>query len=128
MTEIHVFASPVRDPDTAPFFDALREAKLLIKTCNACNHPFFYPRALCPFCLSESSWLECSGKGTLYSYTQVSRRGGNYVLAMVTLSEGPTLMTNILTDAPEALAIGQRVRVAFVDTTGDEKLPVFVPE
>lgn len=127
MAEDYTPASPVRDADNAPFFDALGEGKLLIKICNACNEPFFYPRELCPFCLSESSWAESSGEGTIYSYTQVATRGGSYVLAMVKLSEGPTLMTNVLTDRPEALAIGQRVRAHFVETTGDEKLAVFVP-
>ncbi|USU11302.1 OB-fold domain-containing protein [Sphingomonadaceae bacterium OTU29THOMA1] len=127
MAEDYTPASPVRDPDNAPFFDALRDGKLLIKTCNACNEAFFYPRALCPFCLSESTWVEASGDGEIYSYTQVATRAGSYVLALVTLAEGPTLMTNVITGAPEALAVGQRVRANFIPTTGDEKLPVFVP-
>jgi uncharacterized OB-fold protein len=127
MPEDYTPASPVRDPDNAPFFDALRDGKLLIKTCNACKEAFFYPRALCPFCLSESTWVEASGDGEIYSYTQVATRAGSYVLALVTLAEGPTLMTNVMTDAPEALAVDQRVRAQFIRTTGDEKLPVFVP-
>jgi uncharacterized OB-fold protein len=127
MAENYIPASPVPDPDNAPFFDALREGKLLIKTCNACGEAFFYPRALCPFCLSESSWVESSGQGQVYSYTEVTTRSGSYVLALVTLSEGPTVMSNIVTDAPAALAIGQSVRVEFAETTGVEKLPVFVP-
>lgn len=127
MAEDYTPVFPVRDPDNAPFFDALSEGALLIKSCNACDEPFFYPRALCPFCLSESSWVKSSGYGIIYSYTQVAARSGSYVLALITLSEGPTLMTNVLTERPEALAVGQRVRVKIIETTGDEKLPVFEP-
>jgi len=127
MAEHYTPVSPVRDPDNAPFYDALREGKLLIKTCDACNEAFFYPRSLCPFCLSESSWIEASGQGNIYSYTEVTTRSGTYVLALVTLSEGPTMMSNILTDTPATIAIGQRVRAEFVETTGSEMLPVFVP-
>lgn len=127
MAQDYTAVSPVSDPDNAAFFDALGKGKLLIKTCNACNEAFFYPRALCPFCLAESSWREAKGEGVIYSYTQVAAAGGDYVLALVTLSEGPTLMTNILTDEPKALAVGQRVRVRIVETAVDTMLPVFAP-
>ncbi|MBP7336541.1 Zn-ribbon domain-containing OB-fold protein [Niveispirillum sp.] len=120
-------AAPARNPETAPFWDAARDGRLLIKRCNACGEAFFYPRALCPFCLSATSWLEASGEGTIYSYTAVPTRDGAYIVALVTLAEGPTMMTNILAPDPQAVAIGQAVRVRFIPTTGDDALPVFVP-
>jgi uncharacterized OB-fold protein len=120
-------ASPVRSVENERFFDAAREGKLMLKQCNSCKEVFHYPRALCPFCLSESSWIESSGSGVIYSYTEVHMRGGGYVLGMVTLAEGPTMMTNILTPDPSKLAIGQKVRVQFIETAGEERLAVFAP-
>ena len=125
--EAFVPDSPVRNPETAPFFDAAREGKLLIKKCDGCGEAFFYPRALCPFCMSESSWLEAAGSGVVYSHSEVHMRGQNYVLGMVTLDEGPTMMTNIQADDFSKIAVGQKVRVQFVETKGEEKLAVFVP-
>ncbi len=126
MSDIFKHASPVRDSDNAPFFDAALEGRLLIKRCDVCKEAFFQPRELCPFCLSESSWMQASGVGSIYSYTAVAARDGSYVLALVTLAEGPTIMSNIVTGDLEVIAVGTRVEVQFVDTKGDEKLPVFV--
>ena len=50
-----------------------------------------------------------------------------YVLAYVTLDEGPTMMTNIVTPDLDAVRIGQRVRVTFEETNTGFKLPVFAP-
>ncbi|MDI1346368.1 MAG: OB-fold domain-containing protein, partial [Pseudolabrys sp.] len=50
-----------------------------------------------------------------------------YVVAYVTLDEGPTVMTNIATPDIDAVRIGQRVRVMFEDTNTGFKLPVFAP-
>jgi uncharacterized OB-fold protein len=119
-------ASPVRCAETARFYDAAREGKLMLKQCDSCKENFFYPRTLCPFCLGESSWIDSAGTGTIYSFTEVAMKGDSYVLAMVTLAEGPTMMTNILTSDPSELKVGQKVRVKFIETAGEERLPVFV--
>lgn len=119
--------SPVREPETAPYWDGAREGRLLIKQCDSCAITFHYPRTQCPFCLSDSSWIDTAGNGTIYSYSTVHAREGAYVLAWVTLAEGPSMLTNILTPDPTALQVGQAVRVDFIETKGEERLPVFVP-
>jgi uncharacterized OB-fold protein len=53
--------------------------------------------------------------------------GGPYVVAYVTLAEGPTMMTNIVDADVEAIFIGQQVRVAFKTTESGRKIPVFAP-
>ena len=119
--------APDRNPETAAYWDAAREHRLLIKQCDSCGEPFHYPRALCPFCLSDSSWIEASGEGTIYSYTIVHLRDEAYVLAYVALAEGPVMMTNIVTPDPQSVRIGQPVRVSFAPTMGEDLAPVFVP-
>jgi uncharacterized OB-fold protein len=127
MGDISKLPAPSRTVETDRYWDAAREGKLLIKQCDTCHEPFHYPRALCPFCLSDSSWIEASGEGTIYSYTIVHLRDEAYVVAFVTLAEGPTMMTNIITSDPGSLSIGQRVHVTFAPTMGDDPVPVFVP-
>ena len=50
-----------------------------------------------------------------------------YVVAYVTLGEGPTMMTNIVDADADAIRIGQRVAVRFQPSEGGPPLPVFVP-
>ncbi len=119
--------APARNPETDRYWDAAREGRLLIKQCDSCGEPFHYPRALCPFCLSDSSWIEASGEGEIYSYTIVPLRDEPYVVAFVALAEGPVMMTNIVTADPQSLRIGQPVRVSFAATMGEDPVPVFVP-
>lgn len=50
-------------------------------------------------------------------------------LALVDLDEGFRMMSNIVTDAPESLRIGDRVSVTFRSLAeGQPPLPVFVRE
>ena len=48
--------------------------------------------------------------------------------ARMLLDEGPAVLTNIATDAHDALRIGQRVRVQFTQTEGGPPVPMFAPE
>lgn len=123
------FTAPVPSPESQPYFDAAAQGRLLIKRCNDCGKPHFYPRALCPHCLSvRTEWVQARGTGTIHTYS-VLRRGVPvpYALAYVTLDEGVTMMTNVLECDLDALRIGQRVRVAFRPTQGGPTIPVFVP-
>ena len=121
--------APEVTPETQPFWDAAAEGRLLIKRCGVCGEAFYYPRALCPFCLSaDTQWFETSGAGAIYSLSTM-RRGPDapFTLAYVTLDEGPAVLTNIATDDHDALAIGTRVRVRFVPSEGGAPYPMFAP-
>lgn len=124
---------PVIDPESRPYWDALKQHRLILKQCRACNHSHFYPRELCPHCHSNDlHWVEASGTGTIYSFTIARRPAGPafkadvpYVIAVIDLDEGPRMMTNIVTDDVEGVRIGQSVRVTFDDVTDDVTLPKF---
>ena len=85
------------------------------------------------------TYTEVSGHGTVYSFTVVRRGTGPfrdaapYVLAMVHLDEGPTMMTNLVDVDWATVSIGQAVVVVFepVDDAGDERpgdaIPRFTP-
>jgi uncharacterized OB-fold protein len=135
MTETPAYEkpAPVIDPGTKPFWDATRQHRLSIPRCRSCGKHHFYPRELCPHCHSaDLEWTDISGRGEIYSYTVARKPAGPvfaadvpYVIAMVTLDEGPRMLTNIVTDDVEAVRIGDRVRVHFDDVAPDLTLPKF---
>jgi uncharacterized OB-fold protein len=120
--------APPVSAETKPFWDAAAAGRLLLKRCEACGEPHYYPRAICPFCGSDrTTWLEASGGGAIYSYSVFRRAPVPYAIAYVTLDEGPTMMTNIVDADLDALRIGQRVRVRFTPTEGGPPVPTFAP-
>jgi uncharacterized protein len=116
-------SAPTISPETADYWAATAEGRLLLKRCDACGHVIWYPRAICPDCHStDTSWFEASGRGEVYSFT-VNRRGDGpwkeaapFVLAYVELDEGPRVMTNIVDCDVDSVAIGQRVTAVWDDT------------
>lgn len=122
-------AAPQPNPETRRFFDAAARGELLIGQCDACGQPHYYPRALCPFCLAEARWVKSTGRGTIYALSTLRRGpGAPFTLAWVTLEEGPAVLTNILSDDPDRLTIGQRVAVRFIPADDGPPVPAFVPE
>lgn len=127
MTQHRSIPAPLISAENQPYFDAAAQGRLLVKRCTACAEFHFYPRTLCPFCFGATEWVDAAGTGTIYSYT-VMRPGGPFAAAYVTLDEGVTLLTNIVDCDPEAVRIGQTVRVVFRPT--DEHgvvVPMFTP-
>jgi len=111
---------PVQTPDTAEFWAAAAEGRLLVKRCDACGEAHWYPRPICPFCHSEhTSWEQASGRGTIYSFTVIRRAWGPwahavpYAVAYVQLEEGPTIMANVVDCDVDALNIDDPVEVVF---------------
>ena len=126
--------APQINVETKHFWDATTEGKLLLAHCNECDVIIWYPKLFCSECGSfDISWVEASGKGSIYSFT-INRRGQGdyrdmaYVLAYVELEEGPRVLTNIVDCDPETLSVGQAVQVVFHPTAdGSAALPRFKP-
>lgn len=124
---------PTIDPESRPYWDALKQHRLILKHCRNCKRHHFYARELCPHCYSDAlDWAEVAGTGSIYSYTIARRPAGPafksdcpYVVAIVELDEGARMMTNIVTADVEAVRIGQRVTVQFEDVTDEITLPKF---
>jgi uncharacterized OB-fold protein len=120
---------------TAPFWDATREQRLLLQWCRACERPVFYPREVCPVCLSTAlEWRESPGEGTVYAVTVEHRAQqpglaswAPYAVALVELDEGVRMLTNVIGIQPDRVAIGQRVAIAWEPLQDGRHLPVFEP-
>ena len=126
---------PVPTKETQPYWDGCKQHELRVQKCAACGHHQFYPRLYCTACMSDRvEWVKTSGRATVLSYTIIYRPvtqafAGNvpYVVAMVTLDEGPQMMTNIVGCEPEKVHIGMPVQVTFDDWTEEISVPKFKP-
>lgn len=120
---------------TRPFWEAAKRHELQIQQCGSCRAYVFYPREVCPECLSpELGWVKVSGNGTLYSYTIAQAPTHHsftedipYVIAIVELAEGPHITTNIVGCPIEHLKVDMPVVASFVDVTADITLVKFRP-
>lgn len=122
------YPDPVINLETQAYWDAARQGQLLLKRCEDCGHTHYYPRAICPHCLSSrTQWYPASGRGTVYTYSVMRRAPVPYAIAYVTLEEGVTMMTQLVDCDFNRLRIGQPVRVTFRTTEGGHGLPVFTP-
>jgi uncharacterized OB-fold protein len=120
-------AIPEIHPEYKEYWDATAEGKLLIKQCDSCSEYHYYPRVLCPHCMSDkTTWMEAKGTGSIYTYS-VMRRGVPYAIAYVTLDEGPKIMTNIVDCDLDAVHINQRVTVAFKQSGDQDNPGPFIP-
>ncbi len=116
--------------DTAPFWAAAKQGKLMLQYCKDTRQFQHYPRPVSIFTGSRNrEWREVSGKGTIYACTVIRVPGpgleGRLPLSVATveLDEGVRILGNILGSDPEKVAIGQRVELAW-DRLDDE---VFYP-
>jgi uncharacterized protein len=124
-------------PEAKPYWDGLRQQKLMLPRCRACGRAFFYPRVLCPRCHApDIEWVQSSGRGRLHSfgivYQTISKAfkvKAPYVLAMVELEEGPRLMSNLINIVPDPRRIrcDMPVEVVFERLTDEVTLPLFQP-
>jgi uncharacterized protein len=119
---------PTPTPETEAFWKAAGEGIFLIKRCRACGKAHWYPRTVCPFCVSsETEWITGSGRGSLYSFSYMRKGTPPFVMAYVTLEEGPTMMTNVVDCDPLSLRIGQAVKLIFKPSEGGFAVPCFSP-
>lgn len=111
----------------ARFAEGCRAGRLDYQWDPVAGRAVFYPRLVAPGTgAAELEWRTSAGLGTVYSATTVHARGdAPRNLALVDLDEGFRMMSRVEGIAPEAVAIGMRVRVAFAD--GDPPVPVFEP-
>ena len=128
-------AKPVPEPtsETQPYWDGCKNHELRIQKCAACGHFQFYPRIYCTKCMSDQvEWVTASGRGKILSYTAVYRpvtkafaEDVPYVVALITLDEGPQMMSNVVGCPPEKVKIGMSVEVTFEDWTEDISVAKF---
>jgi len=125
--------APSISPDTAFFWEGLKEHKLLIQRCKGCGALRQPPRPMCPRCNAlEWDAIESSGQGTVYSYVmpqhpQYPFMKYPYIVALVELTEGVRLVSNLCEIEPERVRVGMPVEVFYETFDGGLVLHQFRP-
>lgn len=123
--------APVPTRLSAPFWDACKDGLLRYQRCADCGQAVFPPSDFCPADLSAHLvWEESTGHGEIYSYTVVWRPQTPafevpYVVAIVELREGYSMLTNIVDTPHEQLRIGLPVSVVFREVSPTITAPFF---
>jgi len=128
---------PRVDEESKGFWEACRRHELRIQQCRACGTFRYYPRALCPNCLSsDTEWVQSAGRGTVYTFTATYQNQAPgfrdelpYVLAYVKLDDvgGVQMLTNIVDCPVDQVKIGMPVEVTFEDVNDEIAIPRFRP-
>lgn len=114
------------NPETKPFWEAAAVGRFMLPWCRHCHRTHWYPRGICPHCLSTGlDWKKSSGEGAIYSFS-VNRMGKEaYVVAYVALREGPIVLGNVIAADPATLSIDKEVRAIFIPSVGQPPVPLF---
>src|SRR5690625_1569531 len=126
---------PVIDNDSRTFWEGCNKGKLLIQYCSDCDQHIYYPRELCPHCMSNAiEWVESKGKGKVYSYTIAHRPAGPafkndvpYIVALIDLVEGVRMISNVINVDIDKVRCDMDVEVVFEKIDDEITLPLFQP-
>ena len=128
---------PAVNAETAGWWEAAAEHRLVVQRCSACAATRHPPGPLCPTCRSTQwSWAELPGTGSVFTFTVVRQAflptladRLPYVVVAVDLDEagGARIVSNLVdVDAPD-VEIGMRVQVVWEDMGPELAVPRFVP-
>lgn len=122
---------PMKNRDTAFFWDGTSAGELRVQRCNACASLRFPPGPACPDCGAfDRGYVVASGRGTVFSYIvhrhpPVPGRELPILVALIDLDEGVRMVGELVGLRPEEIEIGMPVAVDFRRIDDDLTLPVW---
>lgn len=124
---------PVRNQDTAFFWEGVDAGELRIQRCRGCDTLRHPPAPACPECQSlEWEALAASGRGEVYSfvvmhYPEIPPFDYPNLVALVELEEGTRLVSNLVGVKRQDVHIGMPVQVEFAEVEPGFYLHQFRP-
>jgi uncharacterized protein len=125
---------PEITPLHRPFWDSVRDHQAKLQRCTRCHKFCFIPMEMCTCGSLEWTWEPIAGTGEVYTYTVVHRAPtpyyqhmAPYVIAHVSLPEGPRMTSHVVGCAPEEVRVGLPVRIIYEDVTPELTLYRFAP-
>lgn len=114
-------APPRADSDSAPFWQALADHRVVLQRCPACARHRFPPMPSCPYCPHHGAEpVEVPGTGVVYSWVRVERPMSAamadevpYCIVTVDLDGGSRMFGRLEGSVPPT--IGLRVVPVFTD-------------
>jgi uncharacterized protein len=117
-----------------PFWDSLRRHRAELQRCDACGRYRFIPGELCSCGSNRFTWTPITGNGVVYTFTIVHRAPtpayqalAPYVIAHVTIEEGPRMISTLVGCEPSAVSVGMPVRLVYDDVMPELTLYRFEP-
>jgi uncharacterized OB-fold protein len=112
---------PEADADSAAWWAAVAERRLLLPRCRDCGQRWFPPTPGCPRCGGASVELvEATGRGRVYSWVVVHRAlspafvdDAPYTILAVDLEEGARMFGRLV--GPGPVTAGADVHAVFID-------------
>jgi uncharacterized OB-fold protein len=127
--------APHPNADSAPYWEACTQGRLVYQYCERCERAQFYPRSICVHCGADRpAWRDSSRRGTVYALTELHAAGllafraeAPFAIALIEMEEGFRIMTNIIGPPLGAVAIGDGGTIVF-ERRGAMALPQFQPD
>lgn len=121
--------------ETRGYWEGAGRGEIVLQRCRACSTVQHKPRGVCATCLSgDIEHFVASGQGTVYTFTVTNQNMAKgfaeacpYVMAYVTLEEGPRVLTNIVGCDPDTVIIGMKVTADFATQERDDGEAFAVP-
>ena len=116
---------PVAEPDglSAPYWNGLRDNRLLVQRCEHCRTWQFGPEWLCHRCHAfDPEWTEVEPRGRIFSWERVwhpshaaLKNHGPYIALLVELpqADGVRMVGNLIGDPMQQVVIGAEVEGVF---------------
>jgi uncharacterized OB-fold protein len=116
---------PVAEADglSAPYWNGLRDNRLLVQRCEHCRTWQFGPEWLCHRCHAfDPEWTEVEPRGRIFSWERVwhpshaaLRNHGPYIAVLVELpqADGVRMVGNLIGDPMQQVVIGAEVEGVF---------------
>lgn len=114
---------PAATPLDEPYWQGLRENRLMLQRCGACQGWQWGPEWICHHCLSDDvGFVEAAAEGVIYSYERVWHpvhpalsEQGPYLVVLVCLPHAGDvrLVGNLLGDPEQPVTIGATVDGVF---------------
>ncbi|MCB1743332.1 MAG: OB-fold domain-containing protein [Gammaproteobacteria bacterium] len=115
--------APESDGLSRPFWEGLREERILVQRCRSCGGWQWGPEWICHRCLSfDLGWEAVDGRGRIYSWERswhpvhpALRERCPYIAVLVELpaADNVRMLGNLLGDPHQAVQIGQEVEAVF---------------
>lgn len=124
---------PPVDAQSRSYWEACNQGRLVLQQCAACGHVQHYHRILCTRCGADRlTEVDACGQGSVRSFTVIRRAVSSafdadvpYVVALVELVEGPTMMSNLVESPLERIHIGVSVELTFERRSDAINIPQF---
>lgn len=113
-----------------PFWEGLREHRVVVQQCTACDTLHHPPRLRCPHCHSEEmDWTEIAPAATVWSfvvfhkpYVPALMKGGPYNVVIAELEGGIRMFTSVPKDQQDQLRVGMALSPEFTRLTDEVTL------